>query len=611
MKPMIRTVGMVMATALVCCLFLFGCGQSSMEDAAAPSLDGGFWVPVTVDPELEGGMVIGDGSGAALIDIDDGRSHPARVKNVKPCSGTPIATTCTIDITNLDPDYYMANVFIRTSWCEDCVGDKFFSNGDIPVSAEPPMPGCTAAASTGFCGHLVDINMAGFCVVEDGVYDVYPEPYNYYGCPIVNTKGDPKPLQFIHPDCGSRPFRWDFSTATGSAFSFYFYVQAEFFPEVPFGPDGIQGTADDDSRFDFQDRSTHYLTLNSLEDDLIPGAINKAWWRLGSYKRSSALTGYGSGGADFTPAPGRYFALNVLAEYPDRIESYPGVGYTDASGFFSDYEYYTNWAWIVRYDPTVIKAVAANGFIKKAGTIVYAGGLDLCNRSLNPAHCDRRKPTYTGLESITYSTLIGGGAETSGYLFSYSPIIVGQFIWNGQGSVYSTSNGGTIKGGYAGIWPVHAGQVGLAKVNMVPRSTFFYPNTNWYASTAMIPSGTPDPEPEIGLGMYYFKVQPGTSGMGTQLYADHWVTENGAMINWTNGTAAGGFNGAPSDDWIQPCIPIQPGYEGNWGCNDALPIQDYWVRHGQEVSNPYIRHSGVVVPGGGAYQYWNVHLCVQ
>lgn len=572
-------------------LLFAGCAGPGSSTDEAVSSHGGFMIPITVDT-AKLTMDVGDGAGLA---VGTWSGHQVGLQTAGACGGTPTAATCTIRVTNLDPNYYMANTYIALSYCADCVGDKFFSDADLSNGVTVFLSGDINGT-----GGMADINGSEYCVVEDGVYQggPYPEPFNATGCVTVDTKGNRKPLQFIHPDCGSRDVPWTFSTATGTNFRFYANIAADWFPEVPLA----------DPRFDFQNRTTYYLTLNSLNDDKIAGAANKTWWRLGSYYRSSALTGYGSGGADFTPAPLRYFALNVLAEYPDRIEQEGGAGYADSSGMFSDYEYYINWAWVIRYDPTVIKAVAASGAIKKGGTTVYNGGRDLCDKEAG-ACAVQNTPVYTGLDGISTTTNFGGVQEAAGYLFSYSPITPGPFVWNISGQSYNTTFGGNVVGGYGDIWPVNAGARGLVKVNMAV-ATATYPNTNWWVSTAMIPSGTPDPEPEIGLGMYYFKVQPGTTGRGTQLYADMWVTEGGPLINWTNGTAAGGFNGALSDDWAAPCLPIQAGYEGNQGCNDSLGINAYWVFHSTEPSNPNILHSGTTVPNRGAWQYWNVHLCV-
>jgi len=587
MKGFFKVCKLMGLMLMVSGLLFAGCAGPDDSTEGAVSGMGGFQIPITVDT-AKLTMDVGDGAGMATGTWD---GHQVRLQNVGACGGTATAATCTIRVTNLDPTYYMANVYIALSFCADCAGDKFFSNADLANGVTVFVSGSLTGQ-----GGMADINRSAYCVVEDGLYQAaaYPEPFNATGCPTVDTKGDNKPLQFIHPDCGSRDVPWVFSTADGTNFKFYANIAANWFPEIPTG----------DGRFNFQNRTTYYLTLNSLNDDKLTGQVNRTWWRLGSFYRSSALTGYGSGGADFTPAPLRYFALNVMAEYPDRIEQEGGAGYSDASGLFADYEYYINWAWVVRYDPTVIKAVTT-GAVKKGGTAVRAGGNDLCD--LQAGFCAvQNTPCYSGLDGISATTNFGGAQEAAGYLFSFNAITPGAFAWNASGQSYKITNGDNIIGGFGNIFPLNAAVKGLVKVSMVP--TPGYTNTIWYASTAIIPSGTPDAAPEIGLGMYYFKVQAGTSGRGTQLYADMWVTEGGPLINWTNGTAAGGFNGALSDDWTAPCIPYQAGY--TQGCNDALGVGAYYVFHATEVSNPNIRHTGTTVPGGGAWQYWNVHLCV-
>lgn len=602
---------MLLASGLV----FAGCAQpgGNEEDAVAGG-NGGFMIPITVNTSgSELTMEIGDGAGMA---VGTWSGHQVGLANAAPCSGPALAATCTVRVTNLDPNYYMANTFISLSYCGDCDGSQTFSNADLSN-------GVTVFAA----GGDASINGADYCVVEDGKYVGYPAPYAQYGCTTVSTKGDPKPLQFIHPDCGTRDVKWDFATASGTNFRFYANIAADWFPEVPLA----------DPRFDFQNRTTYYLTLNSLQDDKIAAMANKVWWRFGSYKRSSTHTGYGSGGGDYTPLdPAKkpvgqkreYFALNVLLEAPDRMEQHAGMGYYDGTDLpdnpvgpgmcaacFDDYEYYTSISWVVRYDPTVIKAAGTGTTTgAKVGTNIYAGGLSLCNSNLSSAHCDKRKPTFTGLDPITSTTNFGDlVSEPYGWLFSYSAMPAGKFTWNGIGADYQFTNGAIVKGGYAGIWPVHAGHVGFVKVNPVV-ATATYPITNWNATTAMIANGTPDPEPELGLGMYYFKLQSGTAGKGTQLYVDHWATENGPLINWTAGTAHGGFNGAASDDWTAVCIPINASYNNptDQGCGPfpAYTIADYFVYGQTESSNPLIRHSGMSVPNRGGFQYWNVHLCV-
>jgi hypothetical protein len=571
-------------------LLFAGCAPEGSSTDSAVSGHGGFLIPVTVDT-AKLTMDVGDGAGMAT---GTWSGHVVGLSNVGACGGTPLAATCTIRVTNLDPDYYMTNTYIALSFCADCAGDKFFSNADLSngvtvfVSGDPDGTGGSA-----------DINGSEYCVVEDGQYDVsadpYPSPYNPTGCKTVTTLGVPKPLQYIHPDCGTRDVDWAFSTATGTNFRFYANIKADWYPEDVTG----------DGRFDFANLTTVYLTINSLNDDKIPGAANKNWWKIGSYQRSNVLTGYGSGGADYTPSPVTYFALNVMGEYPDRIESYTGVGYTDASGLFSDYEYYLNWSWIIRYDPTVINAVTSNGGVIKGGTPLLAGGLDQCNNGAGFCNVPLTA-TFTGFDGIGAGTQFGGAAEADGYLYSYNPVTLANFSWNASTQSYQTTSGAKVGLGYADIVPVRAGQQGLIKISLTGATT---PSVLWYANTAIIPSGTPDSDPEIGLGMYYFKVLAGTSGRGTQLYADMWTTEGGTQLAWTNGTAAGGFGGG-TDDWTLGCMPQQAGFDGTQGCNDALPNSAYWVYHANEVSNTAITQSGFTVTGGGTYQYWNVHLCV-
>lgn len=575
-------------------LLFAGCAQDGSSTDKLVSGHDGFMIPITMDMATQT-MAIGDGSGAATTGTWAG--HNVRLANVGSCGGSATAATCTIRVTNLDPDYYMANVYIALSYCADCAGDKFFSDADLSNGVTVFVSGSQTGA-----GGMADINGAAFCVVEDGIYDTspvpYPSPYNPTGCATVNTMGNRKPLQFIHPDCGSRDVDWNFSTATGTNFRFYANIAADWFPEDPTG----------DARFDFENKTTYYLTLNAL-NDAIPAATYKAWWKIGSSQRSSVLTGYGSGGADFSPVDPDvsgtrvYFALNVQGEYPDRIERYTGVGHTDGHGF-SDYEYYVSWGLIIRYDPTVV-SLSTGGVTVKGGTSIPAGGQDQCNDA--SGYCNvPYTPTYNGFDGIVSPTVSN---VADGYIYTYNAITVANFQWNQATVNYKTTNGGSINAGYytTGVIPLAVGHVGLAKISLVPSPG--YTNTVWYNSTAVITSGTPDPDPEIGLGMFYFRLLRGTQGMGTQFYADMWTTENAPQLAWTNGTAAGGVGGG-TDDWLQPCFPIQAGYEANGGCNDSMPASSYWVFHGLEVSNQNIHHSGYTVTGGGASQYWNVHLCV-
>lgn len=565
-----------------------GCGGPSSEEG--PSADpvgnhGDFVIPMEM---RDGNLIIGDGSGAAVANI---AGHTVEVRNGDTgCFAGGDVAKCWIRVINRDTDEYMANVWFKLGHCTTCLTAVLDNADALLGDTIHPM-----TQLDGNLGAVSPINGGEFAVVEDGDYH-FPWPYNPHGAPWHTIpQGYKKPFQILHPSCGARSILWDFGGQT-SSYRFYTALTAEYFPWKPWGPDGIPGTtADNDRRYDSVNRTTAYVMVTDLADKL--SAVNKSWYRIGSYARSNVLSGWnavGSGRA--TLVDRQYFAVNVAVEFPDRLEQQV-VG---TSVGFTNYEYYMQFAYLLHFDPKTVRRVTANGKTA-AGTVFSRGVTEICavGSCGNPA-----LETYRGYEDPTGNTGYGWG-----YILTYAPILIQEFSWLSYGSIYQTLNGDQVKVGINSAVPANFGHKGRAKINMAA-ATIANP------ATAVIQDGV-DPAPDLPLAMYMFQVKLKGSGQLSGRGSDFWIDAfsgfTSYQFGYTNGTLdPSGFFGG-SNDWFGYCWPMQAGKINNQdqGCNTALPPSAYIIYGSNENSNPAIHHSGWAVPLYGAFQNWSAYICVQ
>jgi len=578
---------------LVACGLLFAAcqgpsGGSSQEGAVTG--DNSAVIPVTFNGPGASELTIGDGSGSAVAVIN---GHTVEVKNgdtgCAAGSGGNVAT-CWIKVINRAKSVYMANVFVGTTRCATCTPAAQFNNADVWRGDTLHIVGMD-----GNGGGAGRINGGEYAIVEDGIYS-YGSPFNAMGAPVhIDPQAAYQPFQILHPDCGQRSIRWDFGGQT-AAYGFYVSLRSQYFQWNPLGADLTMGTGDDDSRYNWSDRTTYYVMVTDLADKL--AMARKTWYRIGSYVRSNVLSGYGAiGTGKAVFAPGRYFAVNVAVEYANRIEDY-----TMASLSNPNYEYYTQFAYVLKYDPLTVQRVTKTGKTSSTGTAMTTGALQICSA------CTKGKDTFRGYADP-------GGNQTAygwGYLLTYEPIDGVLFNFFNPGDLYSTLNGRNNVVGSAATSQIPAFMANFGVANIKKSGGL----TLNYNSTAVVQQGA-DAAPDMPMAMYFFRARKtlgvyGKVGKGSEFWTTMFASYNFPIFAYTNGTLTPSGKAVGTDDWFSHCYPFQAGKMNNseQGCDLGLPQSSYFIFSGKEISNALIRHSGQAIPGGGAYQQWSAYICV-
>jgi hypothetical protein len=589
----------------------YGGGDSSSEGAVdTGSQAAAVSVPITVDP-MNKTLTIGDGGlgkgsgtthdGHAITLVNGATSLPT-------CTGAGADVQCWIRIQNNDPSMYLSNGILWAHSCFNCVTAQV-DNADMQAGV--PLGDCVGTGGDTGCGGSIEIDSAGYCIVEDGQYVTKSQPYNVTGCRTRETATSGiKPPQMLHPECGTIAYLWDFGLQDAK-YNFWGAIVGDWFPQDPTG----------DGRYDWTDRSTYYIMATDLNNNSGTGpdqwggtANGQAWINVGSHIRSNVLSGWNASGSN-SLAEGRYFAVSVAVEYPDRIES-QAMGNNMVN---LDYEYYVAYGYIMRYNQNVVQEIAsANLTAIGVGTQVVRGARFHCtaNQASSPnLACDGNWAAYEGLGELTFGTAsdyrgVGWVALSRGLAsnFEYNAAIQ---KWGG-GSVIMKGGVPATSGGWLGgpmaylINPKAAGHHGVAHFDWALASATFY------NSAAIIQEG-PDSAPEMPLSLYYFQVLYGTSGLGSEFWMDMMATGTAFNIYHTNGTVYPSGNQMGTDDWTSYCSPPQGGFP--MGCDGGLPMTFYDVHAGLELSNLNIGHSGPSAKGGddfgGGVQQWSAHICVQ
>jgi len=582
-------------------LLFAGCqGPSSSEEAAATGSSDVGGIPMAFNPATAD-LNIGDG-GAGFVAPASYYGHTVEVKTGdSACYTHNDLTDCWVKVINRSENFAMANVKLWISYCPTCTTAQF-DNVDFTMATGATLHG-TGSGDVGVARLLVAPNKPGFGVVEDGDYQNYPLPFNVYGSPTHRTQsvGSGMPFQLLHPKCGQRSIRWDFG-GQATNYKFFAWLKTDWVLYSPAGPDGIPGNGDDDSRFNWADRTTKYIQVVTL-DDKISANPRRGWYRVGSYQRSTVLSGYGGNGAN-SLAAGRYFAVNVSAEYPNRLESY-------AMGVSTNYEFYTALPHILRYDPNTIKRVTVAGKTSATGTLLAIGAMRSCS---TVANCARGKDTYTGYTDPSTQTAFGWG-----YIYTGVNMNAQLFDFFAPAEQYQTfTNGVNASVAATSVIPAMMGHYGVARTVRPQPATLN--NASQWVQTGV------DAAPEAPMAMYYFRIRSATgvqtpaatfppfpagsyrpSGRGSEFLIDQFSGFETPQMRWTNKTLTPSGYAAGADDWASYCYPFMS--VDNQGCTGAVQATSV-VYGGKETSNSNIKQSGQAVVNYGAFQFWPAFICV-
>lgn len=571
--------------------------SSSEEEATIPQSSHIGQVPMMYD---NGDVVIGDGSGA--YDFDPGSGHMVRLAKSAACSGTADGAECDIVLTNLDPAFYMTNVRVWTNTPTLPGADGVvpsaddspetlsrFDNADFDISgvsvhAPYDDPSCLPSScpppGDDSIGEAQTVAGGGFCYAEDGSYDelVLADPYNYDGCKVRPISTRSKPIQIIHPLCGSNSAMWDFGNQA-SRYYFWASVDATWYPINPAS----------DGRYDFDDRTTYYINvadkLDKMKDNgAVLGVRGK--WNLGSYVRSYVHGGWNPDGA---PSPGwslgagTAFTVNVLAEYANRIENRNIASTADPN-----YEYYKQFAWLLRFNNAAVTWDSAYTAFQSAGCTAF-------NMQCWPTYVIDTNPNGVGWIQANMYT------ENKAFTFL------------APGVKYINQTGNVLRYGYVYYSSAVPGQMAHKGMVKIKADVLSLMPSLKYNSTAVIPEGI-DAAPDANLMLLNFTAT-GSVGMGSEFIMDHHTSNVMIGQSWTNGSLIpGGFVGG-SDDWSNVCFQKTGPMTGNL-MENCLTNDPYLIVKGNESSNPGISQTGCNVKGfeqgyDGAFQQWSTYICIQ
>jgi hypothetical protein len=588
MKSIFKKNRIVFILFFLTCLVYSGCSQESSSSGTSDpdKMVDINSIKVTFSPD--GDLEFGDGDGMGWTRMSNG--HTQSFSNGNTVSSIAGVHTRSVRFTNMDPDEYMANVYIYTlpATCPSCSGAIFdnadFCNGFFPVGA------CTAYVDGG----------SGFSYVEDGDFVSEPEPWNPKGAELWPSKGGEvfgTVRQIIHPECGTVSTPWIFSNNNFN-YEFYIGIQADYFPWGDMS----------DPRYDMADRSTFYAVVSANDDAYMGSHLYYGLsWRQGTPQRSTVLSGYnGPGTSGITGlnnlATGTPFGVVIGVEYPDRIEAQVQGNVNTVTDFASGYEYYTQVSTILRYNENVVN--------------VLSGPNDT---SYNSSFSTSRYRKNNNFTPVVFS-----GGSDGWVAMTYSVPATWSFSNINSYIEYRTSNGGRLYFGPA--QPnlcMHCGQRGVAKFNVTTGvDTSVWTTLN--PDTILTQDGV-DEGPDLWLAHYAFEVDAGAEvGSGSEFWFDTYEDGTGAWLNHTKGSFwDSGTNS--NDDWTTYCYPMNPANMNDveQGCGTDDPTRIINGTEG-ERSNYEILHSGKGTPrlpdlgswgypssSVGGYQQWPAHICVQ
>lgn len=582
-------------------------------------------VQMTFDP-VEGSLNIGDGAEASLV-YADSVGHRVVIRNdanAANCVDLGGGThRCAVRVVNESLTKYAANAFFVGTACSDCVANSLvIDNADFLDAAATVPNGILngTVGDDGGPGGTASADGFAVCIVEDGDYTVLA-PYNVKGCTTHPIGPTFKPRQVLHPQCGSFPILLDFSATAPT--TFWATVTADWFDWNPIGNNGS-------GRYDFTNRSTFFVMATALDDDLTGDGSDKVryggtmwgddWLRIGSYRRSTILSGWGATGSNVLN-PGDYFAISTALEYSDRLEGQTNIASKALQALNGGYEYAYNFGYQLRYDTETVARVQTLQDVN--------GGLDSINGDVDHMECIKEvagKKNYDTC-TIAFPTWSGYGAtpqlawEGVGWIAANYALIA-DFQFFAYTQAQNTFVGGKIVNGDPRAFatddypmPLHNAHFGLANLLLNPYNTPYDPTWRviWPADNPVILQGV-DAAPDLPLSIYYFYVKPNTDGkgMGSEFWVDQFASNTFFFFANTDETLEGSGAGITlTDDQTAMCISSGSGYEEGPPDSGAscTGSGDVWIRSGQETPQTNIDHAGPGLATGG-YQQWPAHICV-
>jgi len=644
--------GKWMALMLTGAALLFsGClGPSSSEDNAIPVKSGEvgarYVYKFSVTPE-QGKLDI------EPVVMDTGiatRHYGGHMVDVTsaPCTWANPNLTCAVTVTNKSKSYYMTNM--RTwHYRSNSAESPTLDTADFPNTYTTTVTNSTWVQPSP--RPLYDATKAGMCYLQDGrwsigsINNMSPRGCRYYD---VGGYGNFN-YQILHPDCGVQTETWILGVAT-TPYHFYTALlnvgisggpagdtiaqgNPNWYPEKPFKVSGTTIVNNDgETRMDFTNLTLFEVVPTKL-DILCPTgwagcqAINTACISTANdtgdgYKIGAAQCSTPYSDEELKALPnGRYFAVNLGFEYPDRIEAQQHAllqgNVTIPDACFE----YVPWAQaLLSWDANVLGRVDASTILPSGTYLeVSANYTQFHGAGGNEGNYANYMDSNHGWGS-TGSNIAGGG----NFLYVNRS--------NAGVTMAFSAGGNTCRPSVADSTPINyaAGQPtdGLGWFGM---AHFGNDGTNCTYTNDGI-----DSDVDVWFDMVYLWVK-GTSGQGSLIRIETNFNHNG--INWANSNCTRNGGGTAGDDDIQnitgggfcwPCVN-SPGPGGVCSCpgagcasggfvfttscattyNPAVADPKFFIIASWELPN-------LLLPGGprtsrpyGGYQAWNRHICVQ
>jgi len=596
MKDYLKSGKLMTILGLLGLVILFaGCLGPPSEDNPVSGGDNGqvsmgSW---KVNVDIDNASVAIDGlGGTGTLAVIDG--HSVEVKTGPAgCtwnSGTS-TLSCQISYINRDTDETMWDVRTRSNQSTNPAASV--GNADYTWTCSP-WPSCVEVNTK---NTDKPINEAGYCVTESGDFKNLLSPYVKEGCETYVRKALATPWQFIHPRCGTINITQDFKGVSTGQYTFYTDLFASWYPEVPRDLAGNvidsrwTGTANSYAVNGPENHRTMWIDVSDLTDKAGPPQGYRTW-RPGCSYRANITN-------DAQFAVGKYFAVQVAYEYPDRIERDPDIAVVGCSG---SYEYYDNFSFAIIWDDAILGKVAADK-LTPGLTQIYTGVVSHCGGykyGKNPKdHCaDKKYNTYKPVGTIATDNNQVGFVSTS------QLIPVGNFQTFGDLTGYMTyywitNTKNLVLVDYVSYVPVTVN----APVNMGHKGLVHID----HGTGAIVHEGV-DADIDYIVGLYYLWVKAGTSGKGSFIALQQSPYTNTTM-KYTNGTAKDRTND------YQHCYDAAT---MTYSFGNCSPVAEWTpVSGGSEKANgnlpggEAIMFSGGSPTGLGGYQMKATHVCVQ
>lgn len=547
--------------------------------------------------------------------------HSVEIMNDTQCSwdGGNGQLNCNIKIKNLDTNEGLWDIKAR-------LHDPTGSGTAAIMNAADYILSDVGAVTSLVPNTPVPIDGAGYCTTEAGKNGVSLE-----GCGTFTRDVLTMVEMYVHPRCGTITKSWQFDAVDSGTYNFYVDIFGDFYPENPFvSPDSRwNGTLMNDfantdtvNVVGANDYLTYVVNVNQLNTNY--AAVGEGYiscaafpcvyrsnyaYRVGSTYYQDAngkYVGKSNSIADPILPTGRYFAVEVLYEYPDRMENYADIGedgagtVCGAAGGIDCYEYYNNFAFALYWDEAVLKKVDRTTMKTGAGTILYGGVV---------SRCGKWKMSKTGAEKnncnigwMGHHPLASYDTNVTRSNFISTSAMINAFAAAGS-TYFFPSPAATNIPKTATVWVESAdagnrGHKGVAHFGLSPSPTY----------NDIVNDGA-DARPDFSVGLFYMYVV-GASGTGSEIAITN-TSKDTPTMKWTNGTVATG------DDINHKVYSLctEVGRDGACTVAYCQTHTECAVEGGNQKSNP-------LLPGGyanshahpqalGGHQFKNAHVCVQ